>query len=545
MRSNRSSMSCSLLIAAVCFVVGISSPAQNSTPVPEGTFRIAGTLVSKTDGHPLGGGRVILASVKARQNPQSVVTLDDGKFEFTGMPAGKYSLTGAKRGFISAGYEQHDQYATAIVTGAGLDTENLVLKISPHALIGGRVLDEAGEPVRNASVTLYFDNHLEGVHEIRTFRNAETNDLGNYEIDGLIPGTYYLSVSTQPWYAVHPTGPTRSQSKVDASLDVSYPVTYYGDVTEPESATPVTVHGGEHLQLDLHLNPVPSLHLIIHLPQTERNQIPYPQLEQPSFEGSVPLGPVQTQLDSQGNWDITGVPAGKYNLRLMGPTYKARINGVEINGANTEVDASSGEALATLKVTVSTEAPTTGQLNVLLSSKNASFPAVRTLDSKGLAEFDDLSPGRYEAQVVGPGRRYAITKIAAEGTTISGHAITLPAGGSASLSLSVGTGSAEVQGIAKRDSKPFSGAMVVLVPRNPEGNRDLFRRDQSDLDGTFAFHDVVPGSYSAVAIEDGWDLDWSQPELISVYAKRGVPLVVAEKPGQNLNLSRSVEVQSK
>src|SRR5215469_3558328 len=223
MRSNRSSMSCSLLIAAVCFVVGISSPAQNSTPVPEGTFRIAGTLVSKTDGHPLGGGRVILASVKARQNPQSVVTLDDGKFEFTGMPAGKYSLTGAKRGFISAGYEQHDQYATAIVTGAGLDTENLVLKISPHALIGGRVLDEAGEPVRNASVTLYFDNHLEGVHEIRTFRNAETNDLGNYEIDGLIPGTCYLPVSTQPWYAVHPTGPTRSHAKVDASLDVCYP----------------------------------------------------------------------------------------------------------------------------------------------------------------------------------------------------------------------------------------------------------------------------------------------------------------------------------
>ena len=87
--------------------------------------------------------------------------------------------------------------------------------------------------------------------------------------------------------------------------------------------------------------------------------------------------------------------------------------------------------------------------------------------------------------------------------------------------------------------------MVVLVPRDPDGNRDLFRRDQSDLDGTFAFHNVVPGSYTAVAIEDGWDLDWSQAELISAYAKRGVAVEVANKPGQNLNLSRSVDVQSK
>src|SRR5215469_11567833 len=223
MRSTRSSKVPLTLIVVISFSLIFSSFAQTANAPPEGTFRIAGTLVSKTDGHPLAGARVILANVKARQNPQSVMTSEDGKFEFTGVPLGKFSLTGAKRGFISAGYEQHDQYGTAIVTGAGLDTENLVLKLSPQALIGGRVLDEGGEPVRNGSVTLYFDNHFEGVHEIHTFRNAQTNDLGNYEIDGLIPGTCYLPVSTQPWYAVHPTGPTRSHAKVDASLDVCYP----------------------------------------------------------------------------------------------------------------------------------------------------------------------------------------------------------------------------------------------------------------------------------------------------------------------------------
>jgi hypothetical protein len=116
---------------------------------------------------------------------------------------------------------------------------------------------------------------------------------------------------------------------------------------------------------------------------------------------------------------------------------------------------------------------------------------------------------------------------------------------SASLSVSAVKGTAEIQGVVKRSGKPFAGAFVVLVPGDPDGKRDLFRRDQSDLDGTFVFHDVAPGAYTVVAIENGWDLDWAQPELIAAYAKLGVPVQVANKPAQHLNLSGPVEAQQK
>lgn len=79
----------------------------------------------------------------------------------------------------------------------------------------------------------------------------------------------------RPWYAMHPPS-DRSQSgskestappaTFDRSLDVAYPVTYSGDVTDADSATPIVIRGGEHVQLDIHLNPVPSLHLVFHLP---------------------------------------------------------------------------------------------------------------------------------------------------------------------------------------------------------------------------------------------------------------------------------------
>lgn len=96
-----------------------------------------------------------------------------------------------------------------------------------------------------------------------------------------------------------------------------------------------------------------------------------------------------------------------------------------------------------------------------------------------------------------------------------------------------------------RDAKPFAGAMVVLVPKNVEGNRDLFRRDQSDLDGTFTLRNVTPGAYTLVAIENGWDLDWSQQDVIAVYAKHGRLLNVENTPGTPLRLDKPISVISR
>lgn len=110
----RSRLRATLILIAIAFsIAAVHGAAQNvSTPpaTSEGSFRIAGTVVSKVDGHPLANAEVALASTKARQQPILVLTSDDGKFEFTGIPEGKYSLNGAKRGFIPAGYDQHEQF---------------------------------------------------------------------------------------------------------------------------------------------------------------------------------------------------------------------------------------------------------------------------------------------------------------------------------------------------------------------------------------------------------------------------------------------------
>jgi uncharacterized surface anchored protein len=560
-----------MTMAVLCLSVASALAAPQTANVSRattrgGSYRIAGTVVSKADGRPLVRARITVTDARDPQKTQSGVTSEDGKFEFRELPSGKYSLSGAKRGFISAAYDQHDQFSTAIVTGAGLDTETLVLRLAPDAVIRGKVLDEVGDPVRRAMVALYYDDHSGGVDEIHQFRNALTDDQGEYEMTPLQPGTYFLSASATPWYAIHshpepahfepahsePAGSeTEGQSDatptVDRSLDVAYPVTYYPDVTDADSAAPIPVQGGERVQVDIHLNPVPSLRLLFRVPDNGKNGFAYPQLQQPAFDGSTFVQSSGGRMVSPGVLEITGVPAGRYNVRTQGPGAAFQMEGVDLTRDGEEVDTSKSEALSNVKVSVQVpgEAALPPRLIVGLRSGHRVAAAWQAIDAKGEVELQQVAPGRYEVLAQSSTRRYSVAHMTAEGAEVSGRTLTVAAGSSPAVSLTLVSGSAELEGIAKRLGKPFAGAMVVLVPKNPEMDHDLFRRDQSDQDGTFTLHGVMPGSYTLLAIENGWDLDWSQPGVIAAYLKRGRKLQVGNEGTKPVNVGEPVEVQSK
>jgi hypothetical protein len=485
-----------------------------------------------------------------------MITGEDGKFEFSGLPAGKYSLEGAKRGFISAAYDQHDQFSTAIVTGAGLDTETLMLRLAPDAVIAGKVLDEFGDPVRAARLTLYYNDHSTGLDRIRQSRSGRTDDQGAYELTPLRPGTYFLSVTAQPWYAIHPNsdlknpeadGQGASTATFDRSLDVAYPVTFYPDVTDTQSAMPIPIRGGEHLQADIHLTPVPALHLKFSVPENGTVGFSFPLLQQPAFDGTTPLQINEVRRVAHGMVEVAGIPAGHYDVRLAGPAGPLEMAAVDLYKDGQEIDASSAVPMSSVKISVHATggAPVSGRLTVGLRSGRRVPSALQPVDSKGEAELKPIAPGSYELFVQSSEMPYSIVSCVAEGGEVSGHTLTIAAGSSPSVSLTVVAGSVEVQGKATKGENGFAGAMIVLVPENPETNHASFRRDQSDLDGTFSLRGVVPGSYTLLAIENGWDLDWSQPGALTAYLKRGRKVQVGSKAGHSVNVAEAIEVQSR
>ena len=110
--------------------------------------------------------------------------------------------------------------------------------------------------------------------------------------------------------------------------------------------------------------------------------------------------------------------------------------------------------------------------------------------------------------------------------------VEVPAGAAVQLTISMTKGLGTVDGVALQKDSPVSQASVVLLPSDPAHNLILMRRDQSDSDGTFTLRRVIPGSYTAVAVADGWDLDWQNPAVVKTYAASGTRVQVPASGGK-------------
>ncbi|HEY1272184.1 MAG TPA: carboxypeptidase-like regulatory domain-containing protein [Terriglobales bacterium] len=538
-------------VIIVCCVVLLSSvgaqvQSSRGPQIAAGPYRITGTIMNANNGSPLARARVTIADARNPQSTQSFITADDGRFEFH-VPAGKFALRGAKRGFITGSYLHHDQFSTAIVTGSDIDSENLTLRLSPNAVIAGQVFDEFGEPVRNAQVMVYREDHYRGVSRVSAFGGTQTDDQGRYEVTPLDEGTYFVAVKASPWYAVHPTtanDPVRGPAHVDSALDVAYPVTYYGDATETADAAAIPVRGGDRLEADIHLKPVPALHLIFRQGGGNGGVTP-PQLQKSEFDGMEIVGNTSIENVSPGVYEMTGVPAGQYHIRMADSAGQLK-EPLEVDLANNqELDTSSGRSTSKViaRVQFVNSAAVPAQLEIGLRNNKGRL-VVSAVDAKGEAQFEDLVPGTYDVVAGSDDDLYSVVGIASESGATTGRALSVPAGTSLDVLISIAGASVRIEGFAKRAGKGVSGAMIVLVPQDPEANHDHFRRDQSDLDGSFTLFNVTPGSYTIIAIENGWELDWAKPAVLARYLKHGQSVTVKDQAGANFTrLGEPVEVQ--
>jgi hypothetical protein len=53
----------------------------------------------------------------------------------------------------------------------------------------------------------------------------------------------------------------------------------------------------------------------------------------------------------------------------------------------------------------------------------------------------------------------------------------------------------------------------------------------------------MPGKYIAVAIQDGWILEWGKPEVLAQYVRKGVAVTVSAGEQQSLHLAADLIAQ--
>jgi hypothetical protein len=142
----------------------------------------------------------------------------------------------------------------------------------------------------------------------------------------------------------------------------------------------------------------------------------------------------------------------------------------------------------------------------------------------GAFHFASVAAGTWSVTVEGDGATLPVMSVGAE---TPGNRFTVR-DRPVNLTVSVAQGSGRIEGFVQKDGKGLGGAMVVLVPKRQSKLDVLAKRDQSDSDGSFSLSGVVPGEYTVVAIEDGWELDWLQPGALARYLPRGQSVTVNE-----------------
>jgi hypothetical protein len=530
--------------------------AQSAAPrseVASVSYKISGVVVNSVTGAPLEEARISLVETKTRKGVAQQKTAEGGRFEFTGLPAGKYSLDGSKRGYISGSYEQHEQFSTAIVTGPELRTEELVLRLNPVGLIGGHVRDEFGEAVRHAHVALFLDNHSGGMSRVTQLLVSTTDDTGYFDFSSLVPGTYFIAVSGKPWYAVN-TASTQTvgdsgRSGVLPALDAAYPTTYYSSATESAGAAPIVVKAGDHPEIEVRLSPVPALHLIFKIGDSGENGFPQPQLQKHEFDWVEPAQTGAMVPVEPGVYELTGVPPGRYTVRTNPGKQGEMGQASEMNLARDGevMDTSRGEALSNLKITFKTPGGEAlpDRMTILLQDSRPRTVAGTQLNPSGEAQFGGLAAGKYSILCGVQGKSYAVARTETATTKTSGHDVTIAAGVQQELTAWLSAGVVTLEGVVQKAGKPVSGAMVVLIPKDPETHREYFRRDQSDFDGTFDIGFIQPGTYTIVAVQDAWEVEWQQPGVLARYAQHGQELTVGPLMRGTVHLPEAVEVQPK
>lgn len=468
--------------------------------------------VTSITGEPLRKAEVTIRSTGRSAYAMMATTDASGAFAFENLAPSKYVVSAQRNGFVSqqalgrAGSAPNIQ---ALTVDAGQNLTGVTIKLTPHSIITGKVVDEDGDPMYGASVSVLEERYFRGRRTLSPRSNAMVNDLGEYRIAGLSPGKYYLSASPRG-----AAGPSSRRVPVQAETERTFVTMFYPGAVESSQATPLTLAAGQEARgIDFQMRRAPTVHVRGHVVDEAGNPVQNMSVMILSADG--PGGSAmggRGAPQKEGAFDIPGILPGKYTLmanRMMpGRGRSSAYLSIQVGSRDLEgVVLQMAPALEVAGTIAAEGDPDLKAARVTLDPMDAFPPDMhssRNLAAGNAFTIPGVVPGRYRVDVFGAPDGYYLKSVRAGGQELmeSGLSISSSVAG---LELTLGKGATTVTGaVTDTDGKPLGQALVALTP--PEGKRDqwrLFKIAVADQNGQYSIRNLIPGEYKLFAFQPG------------------------------------------
>ena len=161
-------------------------PSQAPETKPEDRCVIEGQVFSAATGEPVKKANLILrradVSPSSGNIPTSYSTVTDagGSFAMKDVDPGQYRLSVTRTGFVTGEYGARgpQRPGTTLTLAAGQHLQDVNFRLTPHAVIVGRVVDEDGEPVAGAQVQAMRYRYIQGRKQLQPLRLRQQQRFG-------------------------------------------------------------------------------------------------------------------------------------------------------------------------------------------------------------------------------------------------------------------------------------------------------------------------------------------------------------------------------
>jgi len=574
----------SVLVFAITALRAQTPPprdAAQSIAPPAGAGGLSGA-VKDNDGNPVRRSTVTITGDMRLE--RTTVADDDGRFSFTGLPSGRFTITAKKAGYpeMSYGAKRPFRTGSGVFLQDGQQVRDLALTLARGAALTGTVYDDRGQPMPGVPVMAW---------EIRTALGGErtldyassgpdtviTDDRGIYRVYGLPPGEYTIGTT---WYysglgydvrvltdaEIRAAFQAANQSAAVPGAPVTpppdpprhnYSAVFSPGVIDPLSATTFSVAAGEERTgVDLRMQFVPMSGIDVTIVSPDGNavtagvtiarrsavkalntmQVRPSQTVTHFTTGSLSPGPYSLIVEASASpgkpplWAMADViVGGDKNVAVslvLQPTLTAS-GRVVFDGA-TAPPADLSKVAVYLRPTGLADASTTS-----------------VIDGLGSLSITSVIPGPYRVSGSVPanaaaGATWSVRSVVLDGQDITDRSFEIGAGGVTGLVVTFTDQVSELSGsLTLPSGAPATDFFVIAIPADktywlPQSRRIVSARP--DRTGRYVFRGLPAGDYRIALTTDLVPRDLQEVSALEQLAAQSVPVTLTTGEKKTLDL---------